>query len=575
MKPSLKINQAVYSDLEMLTRFWCFKRKAIADAVSQSVAEFEKNVADKITELTLNHQDQLAHKDNEYHEQLDNLTRHHQDELTQQKQILMAKISKLETNNDEQRQHNESLTDKLQSLNETVISTEALLSKNRDHMQVLEEIKHELDESHQQLQQDYSQLHQDNLSLSERFTLVQSILSARPLRNAGLDEFRDILNTDYATFAAEESSLADEAGALIALQKILAELEHVNTFPAASGKTVVGVAGGFSSGKSEFINSFIMDKSIKLATGLNPVTIIPSFIVCAPYSRICGYSNNGGGIILNNKTYTALSHDYVSAFGFDLRSIMPTISLQAPMDETLFENVCLVDTPGYNPGAGELAEGADHNNTVKYLEQCTAMIWVIGLDPAGTISQSDLDFISRQSFTAENVYIVLNKADVKSLEDIESIMETVTDQLMFSGVGYAGMTAYSSTRKATYATDGITLEEFLKTQNKRHNITSGFEDKIDTVFKLYGKALRNDIEHIHLLRVRIKDLQLKTLVDAGAKAVKDIQHVTDFFSQELGAENQLKQSLEQSEKLSAMFRAAARRAIAVIQQGETAQGSNP
>ncbi|MEB6378045.1 hypothetical protein MXM41_03700 [Leclercia adecarboxylata] len=571
MTESLQINQTVYTDLQTLSHFWCFKRKPLASAISQMLSDFEAQVNEQISDLTLGHQERLALLETEHSEQISDLTHRHQQAQDAQKHYLTAKINELEAQRIVQFSRNVQLTEQVASLNESVIEMEALLSKNRAKMQVLQELKHELDTTHQQLQQDYTQLHQDNLTLNERFALVQSILAASPAKNPGLDTFRNLLNNNYAQFAAEESSLANEAGALLALQKIASELEQANAFPPASGKTLIGVAGGFSSGKSEFINSFIKDGSIRLATGMNPVTVIPSFVVCAPYSRICGYAHNGGSVTLSSKIYKALSHDYIAAFGFDLRSIMPTISLQAPMDEVLFENICLIDTPGYNPGSGSLAEASDRDTTVKFLQPCSAMIWVIGLDPAGTISQTDIELIRQLPFQGEDLYLILNKADVKSQEDIAAIMETVADELTLADIRCAGMTAYSSTRKRHYATSGLTFDDFLLSKNKRHNITSGYTEKIACVFDLYDKALRDDLERIQQLRVKIKDLQLKTLKESGASGLKEINHITDFLSQQLGNEKLLAKLIAQSKQLNAAFSAAARQVISVIQQGEAVQ----
>ena len=571
MTESLQINRTVYTDLRILSHFCCFKRKPLASAISQMLSDFEAQVNEQISDLTLGHQERLALLETEYSEQISDLTHSHQQAQDAQKHYLTAKIDELKVQRIEQVSRNVQLTEQVASLNESVIEVEALLSKNRANMQLLQELKHELDTTHQQLQQDYTQLHQDNLTLNERFKLVQSILAARPAKNPGLDTFRNLLNNSYAEFAAEESSLANEAGALLALQKIASELEQANAFPQASGKTLIGVAGGFSSGKSEFINSFIKDSSIRLATGMNPVTVIPSFVVCAPYSRICGYAHNGGSVTLSNKIYKALSHDYIAAFGFDLRSIMPIISLQAPMDEALFENICLIDTPGYNPGTGSLAEASDRDITVKFLEPCSAMIWVIGLDPSGTISQTDIEFIRQLPFQGEDLYLILNKADVKSQEDTESIMETVSDELTLAGIHCAGLTAYSSTRKRRYATSGLTFDDFLASKNKRHNITSGYTDKITSVFKLYDKALKDDLERVQQLHMKIKDLQLRTLKESGASGLKEINHVTDFLSQQLGNEKLLAKLIAQSKQLNAAFSAAARQVISVIQQGEAVQ----
>lgn len=567
----LQINQSVYTDLQTLRHFWCFKRKSLTSTILQMLSDFEAQVHEQISGLTLDHQKRLALLEIEHSNQITDLTHRHQQAQETQKCSLTARINDLEAQSAKQVSRNAQLTERAASLNEHVIELEALLSKKRANMQVLQELKQELDTTHQQLQQDYTQLHYDNRALNERFTLVQSILAASPAKNPGLDTFRTLLHKDYMAFAAEESSLANEAVALLALQKIASELEQANAFPPALGKTLIGVAGGFSSGKSEFINSFIKDSNIRLATGIDPVTIIPSFVVCASYSRICGYTHNGGRITLSNTLYKDLTHDYINALRFDLRRIMPTICLQVPMDKVLFENVCLIDTPGYNPGTSSVAKTSDREITLKFLEPCSAMIWVIGLDTAGTISQTDIDFIRQLPLQGEDLYLILNKADLKSQEDTEAIIETVSGELTLAGIHCAGMTAYSSTRKRHYATSGITFDGFLASHNKRQNIASGYTDKIASVFNLYDKALKDDLERVQQLRVQIKNLQLRTLEESGASGFKKINYVTDFLSQQLGNEKRLAKLIVQVKQLNTEFSKAARQVVSIIQQGEAVQ----
>jgi len=178
MTEPLQINQSIYTDLQTLSHFWCFKRKPLTSAISQALSDFEAQVNEQISDLTLAHQERLALVETEHSDQITDLTHRHQQVQEAQKRSLTARIEDLEALRTEQISRNAQLTEQVASLNDSVIEAEALLSKNRANMQVLQELKQELDTTHQQLQQDYTQLHHDNLTLNERFTLVQSILAA-------------------------------------------------------------------------------------------------------------------------------------------------------------------------------------------------------------------------------------------------------------------------------------------------------------------------------------------------------------------------------------------------------------
>ena len=197
MTEPLCINQAVYSELETLTNFWCVKRKALASAITVSLEGFEKQVAQHVSQMSLNFQQQWQKQETLHNEEIKSLNLRYQNVLSQQKTVLTTEICALEAKCSEQKNTNDRLFDQVKTLNERVMSTEVLLTQNRAHLQVLEELKQELDDNHQQLQQDYTQLHHENLTLNDRFALVQSILSAKPSKNEGIDAFYQLLHSDY------------------------------------------------------------------------------------------------------------------------------------------------------------------------------------------------------------------------------------------------------------------------------------------------------------------------------------------------------------------------------------------
>lgn len=391
-----------------------------------------------------------------------------------------------------------------------------LISKEQS-LSLLENLTAQLKTSHQHLTENYADINKQHLSLSEKFTLVSSVLAQQPPINEALTRFNDLINHDYMKFASRESSLAGEAQALLDIQAILAEMRMLNNFPSIVGKTILSVAGGFSSGKSAFLNSFIHDKSVRLATGINPVTVVPSYVVCSEETQIKGYSYNGGAIDLDANLYKSMCHEYVQAFGFDLRRILPYISVKVPMDEGLFGNLCIIDTPGYNPGSLGGTAASDRSTAVSLVNQASALVWLIGLDPAGTINQSDIEFIESTPFRSKSLYIVLNKADVRSQEDILEIMEQVADDLSFAGIEYAGMCAYSSTSKREYPSKGLTFDQFLRSINVKVDVVGKITNKLDAVFNAYKMAIKNDITLLQRQKNKFNSFKLDAMELGGTE----------------------------------------------------------
>lgn len=152
-----------------------------------------------------------------------------------------------------------------QRLNERIHETESSLDSERS--------------KRKSLAAEYLTLKNKHNDTYTRLEFVSKLFAAHPATNEGLAHFKQLLEIDYMAFAETESSLPAEAKALTILQAIERELALLISFPDISKRTVVGIVGGFSSGKSEFINSFILDQDIRLTVGIQPVTAIPTYVL--------------------------------------------------------------------------------------------------------------------------------------------------------------------------------------------------------------------------------------------------------------------------------------------------------
>ena len=381
------------------------------------------------------------------------------------------------------------------------------------------------------------------MTLQEKFSLVQSILTLEAPYNLELEKFSRLIDEDYLKFASRESSLANEAGALIDLQSIQKELELITAFPSIYNRTQIVIAGGFSSGKSQFINSFIKSDEVQLAVGINPVTVVPSYVICARKPAIRAYGANRGSKELPQKLYKSLSHEFVEALGFDLRKIMPFITVEVCMEEGLFEHLCLIDTPGYNPGGGNAME-TDRNIAQNYAAQASAMIWVIGLDPAGTISKSDLDFIEKTKLAGECLYILLNKADTKSDEAIKEVINQVEIDLLSYGLETAGICAYSSRKRRTHHYIGQKLEDFLRVHNQKYAARSRIEKKIDAVFNHYQQAIVRDLTTRKARRMAFDSFKIEALQRGGSDLYQKINDLSTPIESEYDSADLMKLNQE-------------------------------
>ncbi|GHQ59977.1 hypothetical protein JP0072_13300 [Helicobacter pylori] len=256
--------------------------------------------------------------------------------------------------------------------------------------------------------------HQNEKPLKERYDLIARILNAK-MENKGLEEYQCILDNEFLEFASGVDSLKEKEIALLALQEIKKELQLVASYPSLFQKNMVAVGGGFSAGKSSFLNHLL---GLKLPIGLDKTTAIPTYCLKGEREVLMGVSQNGGVVELPDFSF---DHKTLNAFDFDLKSIMPFMLLSAP--SVSFEFLCFIDTPGYNL-SNRGYTGGDRQASEEYLANAKYILWVIDCQH-GTIQSDDLDYLQELYEEGKQVFIVLNKADRKIKNDLEKIATNI------------------------------------------------------------------------------------------------------------------------------------------------------
>lgn len=356
---------------------------------------------------------------------------------------------------------------------------------------------------------DHYRTHRERVQLKRKHHLISSILSATTTPSNGLETFKELFRGDFLTFVSKISSLAEEGEAILLLQSVERELEVVANFRGVYSKNIVALGGGFSSGKSAFISSFIKNKDIKLPIGIKPVTAIPTFIVPGNSSTIKGFSLDGGVIDIGIDLFEQLSHDFIKSFDFNLKKIMPFMAIETQIKD--YQHLCFIDTPGYNPAVTYGFTDEDKKTAVEYLKQANSLIWMIGLDSNGTIPLKDLSFLSDLDLSAKKLFIVANKAEIRAKSDLEDIVDEITDALDDYDIAFEGISAYSSITGIEYLYRKQSLHEFLDGQNKPNEIKADILRKCKNVISMYKKAIKKDISKAKKMCSDLNSLELDLL----------------------------------------------------------------
>jgi len=376
-----------------------------------------------------------------------------------------------------------------------------------------------------------------------KLQLIASLLNAKS-NSKGLEEFKRVFNNEFVEFS-KKFSFENMATTILKLQSIEKELELISAYSKLHTKNIIAVGGGFSAGKSEFISSFI-NNNIKLPIGINPTTAIPTYVLDGSKNSIIGCSSKGGVVDLeamDKKFYTKLSHEFIKSFGFKLKEIMPYLVISTDIS---YKNICFIDTPGYNPANSDLTN-QDLDVAKEFLQNSNLFLWLIGLDSNGTISSSDIDFLSSLNLKNKKLFIVLNKADLKPLEDIEDIIDEVKETLEDEDINIAGISAYSSTMKKEFIYEGVSLFEFLKqndTASTKHN------DILAKIKDIYIECKSNLLKEIQEYKAINKTLNSLSLDIAEDGIENEISYERISKLKELFGVNKLELLLEELDKIT-------------------------
>ncbi|GAA7340772.1 acyl carrier protein [Helicobacter pylori] len=334
--------------------------------------------------------------------------------------------------------------------------------------------------------------HQNNhqVGLKERYDLIARILNAKT-NNEGLEKYQQILDNEFLEFASGVDSLKEKEIALLTLQEIQKELQLVASYPSLFQKTIVAVGGGFSAGKSTFLNN-LLGLKLKLPEDIDPTTAIPTYCLKGKKEVLMGFSQNGGMVELPHLTF---DHQFLESLGFNLKEIMPFMLLSAP--SVPFEFLCFIDTPGYNPG-NQGYTGGDKEVSKESLKHAKHILWLVSCE-CGDLHKDDLEFLQElYEEEGKQVFIVLSRADRRTKSQLEEVAKQIRETLKDNGIEFLGIGVYSVTRYQEYKEFSEkskvfnSLEKFLMKLNQRSEKQNEILESLYEVHSMYERAIQQD-----------------------------------------------------------------------------------
>ncbi|WQR64149.1 acyl carrier protein [Helicobacter pylori] len=394
--------------------------------------------------------------------------------------------------------------------------------------------------------------HHNTEGLKERYDLIARILNAKT-NNEGLEEYQSILDNEFLEFASGVDSLKEKEIALLTLQEIKKELQLVAGYPSLFQKTIVAVGGGFSAGKSTFLNN-LLGLKLKLPEDIDPTTAIPTYCLKGKKEVLMGFSQNGGMVEL---PHLAFDHQFLESLGFNLKEIMPFMLLSAP--SVPFEFLCFIDTPGYNP-SNQGYTGGDKEASKESLKHAKHILWLISCE-RGDIHKDDLEFLQELYEEGKQVFIVLSRADRRTKSQLEEVAKQIKETLKDNGIEFLGIGVYSATRYQEYKEFSEkshvfnSLEKFLMKLNQRSEKQNEILGYLYEVHRMYEKAIEQDANRfkryqktLHSIKL---DLMQKGFDDFNDAAFNRMESLKKEFSEK---EESKRESLVQLNQVIDLFK---------------------
>jgi len=401
-----------------------------------------------------------------------------------------------------------------QHLTEKHSSQSALLKSQEEAFQQLQHTHEMLAEENTSLHAEHRELTSAYELVQDRYDLVCAILNCQPANNPALQQLQHWLAGDFVQ-NVQRLDLPGKASthALELARAIAQHVELLADAPALHDKFLVAVAGGFSSGKSSFVSSFMArEASDLLPTGINPVTAIPTYVMPGETLVIKGHTFRGAHMPLTPEAYGSLTHDFISEMGFNVKEIMPYVVLQSPMPR--IEHIAFIDMPGYNPAHSEATDtAADEGIASAALTEADAVIWLLGLDSNGTLSGDDISFLLEHADASKPLYVVVNKADLRPLKAIKEIVKEIRKNLDRTGIGYEGISAYSATLGKELLHHGKSLKEVMTSWDHHSSAAAAVHKEFESLMNGLDEAAQlmqkntEDVRNlVHSLRLDFVEL---------------------------------------------------------------------
>lgn len=269
----------------------------------------------------------------------------------------------------------------------------------------------------------------------------------------------------------------------------------------------VVLAGGFSSGKSSFLNRLVKNANL-LPTGTQPISVVKTYLYCnAKNQKVTVEGVNLKNVLVELPTNVLQAIQHANSSNVHLASVLEKLLIQIKSSE--LDGLCFIDTPGYNNSiSANVSNGkTDKDTATEAFAEGDVLFWLIDIDK-GTAISDDIEMLAQ--FKGKPKVIIFNKADKKGYPESKKIVEEAYDLLpkYFDMNEIIDILAFSSLdNKILYSRHHTGLPGLLSDLRKRSHKSSPLNRAKQNIHNLFQSEIREQEEKIMQISDRIRLLK--------------------------------------------------------------------
>lgn len=368
-----------------------------------------------------------------------------------------------------------------------------------------------------------------DLSVEKEYESFQHTISSFSKNERFVEYYEDFKTILYSLLEDSQSQANDRwryfiGGAIDYIvrdcEKILRDAASFQEESNAESTIKVAVCGGYSSGKSSFLNSVTGIGSV-LPTGIEPVSMVNTYInMSDSIDALCvrGKNIKGDLVQLDRQVLDCIQHSSKSKV--QVASVLNDLYIYVPTSDknknrAYLKDVTFIDTPGYNNSDNANPENAksDKETALNAIENADVVFWCIDVE-AGTIPKNDIDMLNSIN-DSKPLLIIFTKIDKKTESALGSIMSTAREicksKLRCQPIDIVGFS--QDKPDSIKSLNNNSLKSIIQQLTASANDKRSFEDEIKYIFDENIMACQEMIDQYEDRRLQLVSQKQDTLSD--------------------------------------------------------------